>query len=50
MRKSQIEVKLDQEQQYKAKELATEAFWRELVEQNKVKNSVQDLYSVNKLN
>ena len=50
MRKSQIEVKLDQEQRREAKESITEAFWWELVEQEEVKDIVQDLYGVNELN
>ena len=50
MRKSQIEVKLDQEQQRKVKESATEVFLQELVERKEVKNSVQDPYGVDKLN
>ncbi len=49
MKKSLIEVKLDQEQWREAKELATEASLRELLEQNKVKDSIQELYSANKL-
>lgn len=49
MRKSQIEVKQDQEQRRKAKELATKASLRELVEQDKVEDSVQDPHSVNEL-
>ena len=49
MRKSQIKVKLDQEQQCKAKKLAIEAFLQELVEEEKVEDSVQDPHSVYKL-
>lgn len=48
MRKSQIAVKLDQEQQYKAKKLATKTSLQELVEQNEVEDSIQELYGANK--
>lgn len=38
-RKSQVEVKLNQEHWCKAKKLATEAFLRELVKQEEIKDS-----------
>lgn len=50
MRKSQIKIKLFQKQWYKAKKLAIEAFLQKLIKQKEVKNSVQDLYSINLLN
>ncbi len=48
MRKSQIKVKLDQEQQCEAKQLAIEASLQELVKQNEVEDSIQEPYSANK--
>lgn len=49
MKKSQIEVKLDKEQQREAKELATEASLQELIEQNKVEDTFQDPHNINEL-
>ncbi len=47
MRKSQIKVKLDQEQRCEAKELVIETSLQELVKQDKVKTSIQELYGAN---
>ncbi len=48
MRKSQIDVKLDQEQRRKAKKLAIEVSLQELVKQDEVEDSIQEPYSANK--
>ncbi len=47
MRKSQIEVKLDQAQQREAKELATKASLQKLVEQDEIEDGIQELYGAN---
>lgn len=40
MRKSQIDIKLNQNQQRKAKKLAIEISLQELIKQNKIKNRI----------
>lgn len=49
MKKSQIEVKLNQKLGFKAQKLRTEIFLQELIEQSKVNNKVQDRHGLKNL-